>query len=182
MDGFAPWNADHAARIIRDAAVGDGVPREGAALPILHALQAVFGCIPPQAETLVAQALNISRAEIHGIVTFYHDFRRTPPGRHVLQLCRAEACQAVGADAMADAVRVALGIGWHDTTADGALTLEPVFCLGLCALGPAALLDGQPIGRLTPARLAALTHGLDCVLDQGLDQARVACLVPGGLA
>jgi formate dehydrogenase subunit gamma len=119
----------------------------------LHALQAEFGCVPVSAEPLVASALNLSRAEVHGIVTFYHDFHREVPGRHVLQLCRAEACQAVGADALGAHVRSSLAIDWHQTAADGSLTLQPVFCLGLCATGPAALLDGRPIGRLNPARI-----------------------------
>jgi formate dehydrogenase subunit gamma len=118
----------------------------------MHALQAKFGCVPVEAELMIAAELNISRAEVHGIVTFYHDFRRSPPGRHKLLLCRAEACQSVGADALGVHLRKALGVDWHGTTADGAVTLEPVFCLGLCASGPAALLDGHPVGRLNAAR------------------------------
>jgi formate dehydrogenase subunit gamma len=85
---------------------------------------------------------------VHGIVSFYHDFRAEPPGRHVLRLCRAEACQSLGAEAVADHVRQRLGVDWHDTTADGAVTLQPVFCLGLCAVGPSALLDDAPLARL----------------------------------
>lgn len=148
MRGFEPWSADRAAAVIDAHAAA-----EGATLTVLHALQATFGCVPLEAEPLVAAALNLSRAEVHGTVTFYHEFRRTPPGRHVLHVCRAEACQAVGADAAAAALRAALAIDWHETTADGAVTLEPVFCLGLCASGPAALLDGHPIGRLEPGRV-----------------------------
>jgi formate dehydrogenase subunit gamma len=121
----------------------------------MHALQHAFGCVPAEAVPMVAAALNLSRAEVHGVVTFYHEFRRSPPGRHVLRLCRAEACQAVGADALAEDVRQSLGVDWHETTADGAVTLEPVFCLGLCAIGPAALLDDTPIARLTGERLHA---------------------------
>ena len=132
---------------------------EGATLPILHALQHVFGCVPPDAVPMVARALNLSRAEVHGIVTFYHEFRRTPPGRHVLHVCRAEACQAMGADAVADAVKRRLGVDWHETTADGAVTLEPVFCLGLCAIGPAAMLDGAPLARVNAARIGAALDG-----------------------
>lgn len=150
MAVYEPWNEARAAAIIVAEA-----GREGAALPILHALQHAFGCVPADAVPMVAQALNLTRAEVHGIVTFYHDFRRTPPGRHVLHLCRAEACQAVGADKMAADVRAKLGIDWHGTTEDGAVTLEPVFCLGLCAVGPAALLDGAPLGRLDAAKVAA---------------------------
>jgi formate dehydrogenase subunit gamma len=129
---------------------------EGAALPILHALQEEFGCIPEEAVPLVAEALNLSRAEVHGIVTFYHDFRRVPPGRHVLKLCRAEACQSMGADALAAKARERLRIEWGETTAGGHVTLEPVFCLGLCACAPAAMLDGKVVGRLDRVRLDAL--------------------------
>ncbi len=151
MADYAPWDQDDARRLI-----GAHAHLDGAALPILHALQAAFGCVPTAAEPLIAEALNISRAEVHGIVTFYHDFRRTPPGRHVLRLCRAEACQAVGAEAVAEAARKTLDVDWHDTAADGSVTLEPVFCLGLCASGPAALLDGAPLVRLTAERIRAL--------------------------
>jgi formate dehydrogenase subunit gamma len=133
---------------------------QDAALPILHALQATFGYVPVDAEPIIAAELNISRAEVHGIVTFYHDFRRSPPGRHILLLCRAEACQSVGADALGIHLRNALGVDWHGTTADGAVTLEPVFCLGLCASGPAALLDGQPVGRLDQARVDRMLETL----------------------
>jgi formate dehydrogenase subunit gamma len=153
--GYVPWNQDRALAII-----ADHVALEGASLPILHALQAVFGCVPLDAEPLVAQALNLSRAEVHGVVTFYHEFRRTPPGRHVLRLCRAEACQAVGAEAVADQVQQTHGVAWHGTSIDGAVTLEPVFCLGFCASGPAALLDGAPVVRLTPARIDSMLQAL----------------------
>lgn len=127
----------------------------GATLPILHALQEAFGHVPEQAVPRVAEALNLSRAEVHGVVTFYHDFRRVPAGRHVLRLCRAEACQSMGAEALAAHVRARHGLDWHDTTPDGALTLEPVYCLGLCACAPAALLDAEPLGRLDGASLDA---------------------------
>jgi formate dehydrogenase subunit gamma len=126
----------------------------------LHALQAAFGCVPLNAEPLVASALNISRAEVHGIVTFYHEFRRKVPGSHTLQVCRAEACQAVGADALACHIRRSLSVDWHGTTAVGAVTLEPVFCLGLCAIGPSALLDGRPVGRLNAARFDQMLETL----------------------
>lgn len=148
---FEPWNRERAAEIIAAEAGQDG-----AALPILHALQHVFGCVPTDVVPMVAQTLNLSRAEVHGIVTFYHEFRRTPPGRHLLRLCRAEACQALGADKVAADLRARLNIDWHATTDDGALTLEPVFCLGLCAIGPAALLDGAPLARLDAAKIAAI--------------------------
>ncbi len=148
MANYEPWTRERA-----DAIISAHRGMEGAALPILHALQAAFGCVPMDAEPMVAAALNLSRAEVHGIVTFYHEFRRTPPGRHVLHVCRAEACQSVGAEATGAHFRHALGVDWHETTPNGGVTLEPVFCLGLCATGPAALVDGKPVGRLTPARI-----------------------------
>ena len=120
---------------------------EGPLLPILHAVQSAFGHIPDAAIPQIAKGLGLSKAEVHGVVSFYHDFRENPAGRHVLKLCRAEACQAMGADRVADAVKAALGIDWHETTADGRVTLEPVFCLGLCACGPAAMVDGRLVGR-----------------------------------
>jgi formate dehydrogenase subunit gamma len=129
---------------------------EGALLPALHALQAEFGWVSDEAVALAAEVLNLSRAEVHGTVTFYHDFRRAPPPRHVLKLCRAEACQARGGRAVEARAIAALGVEMGETRADGALALEPVYCLGLCASGPAAMLDGQPIARLTGARLQAL--------------------------
>ncbi|HEY7581182.1 MAG TPA: formate dehydrogenase subunit gamma [Acetobacteraceae bacterium] len=150
MASYEAWNEARAADII--AAHAD---REGATLPILHALQAAFGCVPAAAVPMVAGALNLTRAEVHGIVSFYHDFRAEPPGRHVLRLCRAEACQSLGAEAVADHVRQRLGVDWHDTTADGAVTLKPVFCLGLCAVGPSALLDDAPLARLDAATVDA---------------------------
>ena len=121
---------------------------EGPLLPILHAVQATFGHVPQAAIPQIAAALSLSKAEVHGVITFYHDFREAPAGRHVLKLCRAEACQAVGADAVAARIKAALGIGWHETTPDGRVTLEPVFCLGLCACGPAAMVDGRLVGRV----------------------------------
>ena len=126
---------------------------EGPLLPVLHAVQAAFGHVPAAALPVIAQGLNISRAEVYGVVTFYHDFRTEPAGRHVIKLCRAEACQAVGGDALASHAKTRLGVDWHGTTPGGAVTLEPVFCLGLCACGPAALVDGVVVGRLDAARL-----------------------------
>lgn len=132
---------------------------EGALLPILHAVQAEFGHVPQEALPVIAKAMNISRAEAHGVMSFYHDFRDVPAGRHVLKLCRAEACQAMGADRVADHARKVLGLDWHETSKDGAVTLEPIFCLGLCACGPAALVDGKLVGRVDEARLSALVEG-----------------------
>lgn len=121
---------------------------EGPMLPILHKVQEEFGFIPEAAKQIIATALNLSRAEVHGVVTFYHDFRAHPAGRHVLKLCRAEACQSMGGEPLADKIRAKLGIDWHQTTADGAVTLEPVYCLGLCAQAPAAMLDGDLHARI----------------------------------
>ena len=150
MAAYEPWSEDRAEAIIASHA-----GEEGATLPILHELQAAFGFVPAEAVPLVAHALNLTRAEVHGVVSFYHEYRRHRPGRHILRLCRAEACQALGCDSLAAHVRSRLNIGWHETTSDGAMTLEPVFCLGLCAIGPAALLDGQPLARLDAARIEA---------------------------
>ncbi|MDO5612372.1 MAG: formate dehydrogenase subunit gamma [Paracoccus sp. (in: a-proteobacteria)] len=134
--------------------------REGPLLPILHDVQAEWGMIPDAAQPLIAVALNLTRAEVYGVVSFYHDFRDHPTGRHTLRLCRAEACKSMGADALADQVRASLGIDWHETTPDGRVTLEPVFCLGLCACAPAGQVDGQLHGRLTADRVADLTGGM----------------------
>ncbi|HET7880094.1 MAG TPA: formate dehydrogenase subunit gamma [Acetobacteraceae bacterium] len=150
MAGFEPWTRERGAEII---AVQGG--QEGAMLPILHALQSAFGYIHSEAVPMIAQALNLTRAEVHGVVSFYHDYRTAPPGRHVLRLCRAEACQSLGADSLAAHVQRRLGIDWHATTADGAVTLEPVFCLGLCAVGPSGMLNGTPLGRLDNLRIDA---------------------------
>lgn len=131
---------------------------EGPLLPILHGVQEEFGCVPTEALPVIAEALNLSKAEVHGVVTFYHDYRSQPAGRHVLKLCQAEACQSMGSDAIATQVKAALGVDFHQTAADGSVTLEPVYCLGLCACAPAAMLDGEVIGRLdadTVAEIAA---------------------------
>jgi formate dehydrogenase subunit gamma len=147
------WTAARGAETIAEHAGLDG-----ATLPILHALQGRFGYVPQEAVAMVAEAQNLSRAEVHGVIRFYHDFRREPAGEHVIKLCRAEACQARGAVALAAHAKRRLGIDWHGTTPDGVVTLEPVFCLGLCACGPAALIDDEPVSDLDPeafdARLA----------------------------
>lgn len=129
---------------------------EGPLLPILHALQDAYGYVPDDALPLIAEALNITKAEVHGVMSFYHDFRETPSGRHVVKICRAEACQAVGANALADSTLAKLGIDWSGTTADGAVTVEAVYCLGLCACGPAAMVDGKVVGRVDEGRMARL--------------------------
>ena len=121
---------------------------EGPLLPILHEIQAEFGYVPQDCLPVIARELNLSRAEVHGVVSFYHDYRDHPPGRHVLKLCRAEACQSMGGDDIAERIKALLGIDFHLTTMDGAVTLEPVYCLGLCSCAPAAMLDGAVHGRL----------------------------------
>lgn len=127
--------------------------REGPLLPILHDIQAAFGHIPRDTLPVIAKRLNLTRAEVHGVMSFYHDFREDPAGRHVLKLCRAEACQSMGGDRVAAHAQKELGIEWHETTRDGQVTLEPIFCLGLCACAPAAMIDGKLIGRVDEARI-----------------------------
>jgi len=129
---------------------------EGPLLPILHEVQDEFGYVPQEALPVIADALNLSRAEVHGVVTFYHDYRDHPAGRHVLKLCRAEACQSMGGDALAERVKALLGIDFHQTTLDGGVTLEPVYCLGLCACAPAVMLDGEVYGRVDDQTAAEL--------------------------
>ncbi|MEZ0168476.1 formate dehydrogenase subunit gamma [Microvirga sp. TS319] len=131
---------------------------DGPTLPILRALQDEFGYVPEEAVPMIASALNLSRAEIHGTVTFYHDFRDAPAGKHVLKLCRAEACQSMNGAVVAQEFLATLGIGWGETTPDGSLTVEGVYCLGLCACAPSALYDGEPIGRLDPGTLDAVAR------------------------
>lgn len=129
---------------------------EGPLLPILHEVQQEFGYVPQEAMPVIAEELNLSRAEVHGVVTFYHDYRDHPAGRHVLKLCRAEACQSMGGDALAERFKTLLGIDFHQTTLDGGVTLEPVYCLGLCACAPAAMLDGEVYGRIDDQTAADL--------------------------
>jgi formate dehydrogenase subunit gamma len=139
-----PFDANIAEEIVSRHA---GMP--GGLLPALHEIQKVFGHVPRAALALLAKGFNITEAETYGVASFYHDFRLDrPAGRHVLKLCRAEACQAVGADALAAHVKEKLKLDWGGTTADGAWTLEPVFCLGLCACGPSAMIDGEVHARL----------------------------------
>lgn len=140
---------------IDDIAAGH-LDLEGPLLPILHAIQAEFGHVPEAAMPRIAERLNISKAEVHGVVSFYHDFRTEPAGRHVVKLCRAEACQARGVDALIAHAEARLGVTMGETTRNGAVTLEPVYCLGLCASGPAALVDGQVVARIDTARLDEL--------------------------
>jgi formate dehydrogenase subunit gamma len=119
-------------------------------LPILHALQEEFGCVEAAAIPMLARALNISQAEVHGTISFYHDFRRSRAGEHVLKICRAEACQSMGCEEVIRRVEARLEVKLGGTTADGSFTVEQIFCLGLCAVSPAVMLDGKPYGRLSP--------------------------------
>lgn len=146
-----PWNEARARAIAARHAAS-----KGGLLPSLHEIQAAFGYVPGEAVAVLADAFNLSRAEVHGVISFYHDFREVPAGRHVLKLCRAEACQAVGGVAVAEAAKHHLKLGWGETSKDGGWTLEPVFCLGLCASGPSAMLDGELHARLDEGRVKAM--------------------------
>lgn len=148
---YEPWDVDRGAEII-----ADHKSMEGPTLVILHALQEAFGYVPEAAIPMIASALNLSRAEVHGVFTFYHDFRHEPAGRHILKLCRAEACQSAGGDALAARAEAKLSVSIGNTTPDQQVTLEPVYCLGLCAVAPSAMLDGRVVGRLDETRLDAL--------------------------
>lgn len=151
MNHAIAWNSDVAQRIIDEK---KSLP--GAMLPILHELQETFGYIDKEAESLVAEALNLSRAEVHGVVTFYPDFRLQAPAVHVLKLCRAEACQSMGGDHLAARATASLGIGFGETTADSRVNLQAVYCLGLCSTAPSAMLDGKIVGRLDKTKLDTL--------------------------
>ncbi|WP_327660669.1 MULTISPECIES: NAD(P)H-dependent oxidoreductase subunit E [unclassified Streptomyces] len=143
--------------VVRRAAAAHRGER-GALLPVLHAVQAELGCVPQEAIPVLADEFNLSRADIHGVVTFYHDFRREPAGRSTVRICRAEACQALGADRLLSHVRES-GLTLGETSADGTVTVEQVFCLGNCALGPSVEANGRLYGRVTPARLGAILNG-----------------------
>ena len=151
MSVYEPWDATRGTEII-----AEHTHLEGATLVILHALQEAFGYVPEPAIPMVAEALNLTRAEVHGVFTFYHDFRHKPAGKHVLKLCRAEACQAAGGDALAARAEAKLGVAIGHTTPDERVTLEPIYCLGLCATAPSAMLDGRLVGRLDEARIDIL--------------------------
>lgn len=145
--------ADHGGQ---PGVVGGG-PHPGALLPVLHAIVDALGYVPPAAIEPVARGLNLSKADVHGVVSFYADFRTTPPGRHRLRICRAEACQAMGSDALADHIARAHGCAVGETRSDGAFSVEAVYCLGNCALPPAVMVDhDELVGRATPARIDAI--------------------------
>jgi formate dehydrogenase subunit gamma len=152
--GDATHADDYAAAVAR--LVEDFGGEQDALLPMLHALQDEFGYIDDLMVPPIASALNLSRADVHGVVTFYHDFRRQPVGQHRVQLCRAESCQARGAAAIERIVTEQLGLRMGETSADGRVTLDAVYCLGLCATGPNAMIDDVPVSRLDPATLGRL--------------------------
>jgi formate dehydrogenase subunit gamma len=135
------------------AIIADLKRKPGALLPILHAIQDEIGFIPPDAVSVIAEELNLTRAEVHGVITFYHDFRCEAPGRHIVRICQAESCQAMGSIALTSYAKQRLGIDFHETTSDRTFTLEPVYCLGNCALSPAIMVDVDVYGRMTPQRL-----------------------------
>ena len=144
-----------------DALIAEHRDRPGALLPLLHAVQESVGYVPADAVPVIARALNLSRAEVHGVVTYYHFFRDKPAGRHVIEVCRAESCKAVGADALMAHAEGLLGCASHHTRADGAVTLLPVYCLGLCAMSPAIMVDDRPHARMTTGKLDALAAQLE---------------------
>lgn len=149
----AAWDVSAVHRIIH---AKKSMP--GAMLPILHDIQDMVGFIPSDAVPIIADALNVSRAEVHGVITYYHHFRQHPTGRTVVQICRAEACQSRGANALVDHAKRALGCDFHQTTADGEVTLEPVYCLGQCAVGPNLMIGDALHARVTPERFNALMN------------------------
>jgi formate dehydrogenase subunit gamma len=149
-----------------DAETGRGIIRalkhvEGALLPILHAIQDEFGYVDAAAVPVIADELNLTRAEVHGVIGFYHDFRKQAPGRHIVKICRAEACQSVGGRESEAHARQRLNADFHETSADGRYTLDPVYCLGNCACGPSAMIDGKLHGRVTPKRFDQLIDALE---------------------
>lgn len=148
---YEPWSAARCTEIIESHS-----HVEGGVIVILHAIQDAFGYVPEPAIPMIAQARNLSRAEVHGVFTFYHDFRHEPAGKRVLKICRAEACQAAGGDALAARAEQSLGVKLGHTTADDRVTLEPIYCLGLCATAPSAMLDGKLVGRLDEKGMDAL--------------------------
>ncbi|HJT97354.1 MAG TPA: formate dehydrogenase subunit gamma [Rhodanobacteraceae bacterium] len=148
---------DVAAKVRAVIAERAGMP--GALLPVLHGVQDALGYIPEDAVSLIAHELNLSRAEVHGVISFYHHFRTHPAGRHIVRLCRAEACQSLGARALEAHAKRTLGVDFHETTADGAITLEAVYCLGNCGCGPSVLVDEDELhARVTPESFDALVR------------------------
>jgi len=148
MSRFEPWSEERTVEIVAAHAA-----LEGPLMPILHAVQEAFGHVPEAAVPVVARELNLSRAEVHGVVSFYHDFRRQLPGKHILKMCRAEACQSMGCEALVERAEDGLGVACGGTSADGRVTFEPIYCLGLCATAPSAMIDGRLVGRLDAKKL-----------------------------
>ncbi len=146
---------DDSAAIIA-ALIAKHQQQPGALLPLLHAIQDTVGYVPESSYAPISKALSLSVAEVHGVVTFYHHFRTHKPGRHIIQICRAESCQAMGSEALEAHAKQCLNIDYHQTTADGAITLEPVYCLGNCALSPSVMIDEEVYGRVSPAELDVL--------------------------
>lgn len=143
-----------------DRAIAENRHLDGALLPILHAIQDRLGFLPPETAKRVAEALNFTQADVHGVISFYHDFRKAPPGRHVVKLCRAEACQSMGSAKLEAHLKQRLAIDFGQTTSDRAITLEPVYCLGNCACSPALMVDGELKGRITLEKLEGLIASL----------------------
>lgn len=148
MTATEPWNEARTREI-----VAAHTHLEGPLMPILHAVQEAFGMVPEAAVPVIAEELNLSRAEVHGVVTFYHDFRREPAGKHVLKMCRAEACRAMGCESLVSQAEKRLGTACGSTSPDGRVSLETVYCLGLCATAPSAMIDGKVVGRLNAKTL-----------------------------
>ena len=151
MSRFEPWSEERTVEIVAEHRA-----LEGPLMPILHAMQHVFGLVPEEAIPVIARELNLSRAEVHCVVTFYHDFRHELAGKHILKLCRAEACQSMGCERLVERAEEKLGVECGSTSPDGRVTLEAVYCLGLCATAPSAMLNGRIVGRLNDARLDEL--------------------------
>lgn len=151
MSRFEPWSEERTVEI-----VADHKGLEGPLMPILHALQEAFGHVPEEATPVLARELNLSRAEVHGVITFYQDFRHQLPGKHILKLCRAEACQSMGCEKLVERAESRLGVECGNTTPDGRVTFEAVYCLGLCATAPSAMIDGRIVGRVDANRLDQL--------------------------
>ena len=154
---YNPRMLDETAQAAVETAIVARKDLAGPLIPILHGIQDALGYVPDDAVPVVAHALNLSRAEVEGVISFYHYFRRHPSGRHVIHLCRAEACQSMNAPALEAHAKRRLGVDFHGTTADGAFTLEPVYCLGNCALAPALMIDGELYGRVSADRFDAVT-------------------------
>lgn len=151
----------HDLQIKVDALIAKYQHKPGALLPLLHGIQDDLGYVPEWTYASISKGLNLSVAEVHGVVSFYHHFRTAKPGRHILQICRAESCQAMGSEALEAHAKKCLNIDYHQTTADQGITLEPVYCLGNCALSPNIMLDEEVYGRVSPAELDALMTKLN---------------------